>query len=158
MERVTSPMGLHDCRIAIESACSSLGVHFPPSLLDKYEDGARRKFEAHAWTWESRSPLVLLSARWVGRLAGELAVRDGRTVVTTSDAELAFRIAREVCHARAPKNGHRLDWCPDGPPRPDQMPLETLAGALPTLTATEVSLPTRWPGRNPSAGGSGPSS
>lgn len=109
-------LGLSECRAAIESACAAVGVEFPSALLDQYEDRARAKFEAHSWTWDSRRPLVLLSARWVGRLAGELALRDRRRVVTSSDSELAFTIARAVCYARSPFSAPRLDWCPDGPP------------------------------------------
>ncbi len=111
---ISAPRGLDECRLAVASACEAVGVQFPSDLLEHYEGMARHKFEAHAWTWESRRALVMLSARWVGRLAGELAMRDNRTTVSSKDAELAFTIAREVCYARAPASSHRLDWCPDG--------------------------------------------
>lgn len=115
-EATTSTLGISECRSAIESACAAVGVEFPSTLLDQYEGRALAKFQAHSWTWDSRRALVLLSARWVGRLAGELALRDRRRIVTSSDSELAFTIARAVCYARSPLDAPRLDWCPDGPP------------------------------------------
>ena len=107
---------MRECRLAVESASAEVGVEFPPALLDQYEKRVRAKFEAHAWIWNSRRPLVLLSARWVGRLAAELALRDRRRIVTSVDSELAFTIARAVCYARSPLSGPRRDWCPDAPP------------------------------------------
>ncbi len=53
-DREREALGLRECRAAIESACAAVGVEFPPALLERYERRARRKFEAHAWTWHSR--------------------------------------------------------------------------------------------------------
>jgi hypothetical protein len=112
----SKPPGLEQSREEMKNACNSIGIDFPKELLDYYEQATTKKFAKHHKHWRKHGKLVLLTARWVGRISGEFAKTQGKTAVEQEHTERAFEIARDVCQAFQQDLDIHLAWCPDPPP------------------------------------------
>ena len=111
MPKESPEEALQLCLKKVKEHCD---IEFPDRVLTELADAARPKFEKYDDQWAVKRELVLLSASFLGKIAGHLAQDEKKDAqqVELRHAWAANEFVKKICSAHHDGLEVLYDWCP----------------------------------------------